>query len=86
VDNSAYIGHIVVRELIWALISGYGYTKDHVLCILEQLLRVAEFEIESPPLVWQAIGNYRKAGVDFADHLIALTVRTAGCTATFTFD
>jgi predicted nucleic-acid-binding protein len=86
VDNPAYIGHIELCELIWVLISGYGYTKDHVLRILEQLLRVAEFEIESPPLVWQAIGDYRKAGVNFADHLIALTVRTAGCTETFTFD
>jgi predicted nucleic-acid-binding protein len=54
--------------------------------ILSQLLNQEEIVIEQASIVESALRLYRQGNVDFADCLIAVSARAAGCTRTVTFD
>lgn len=82
----AFIGHIVLCELVWVLTGAYEYPKGRVVQALEQILRIAQLRVEEPQLVWQALVDYRSEEADFSDHLLARSNLKRGCEHTVTFD
>lgn len=80
------ISLVVMCELVWVLCGAYGYGKDEVADVLEQILLTAAFEVEGESLAWQALDAWRKGKADYADYLLVLSNRHAGCETTFTFD
>ena len=86
VDTPGFVAHIVLCELVWVLTSGYGYSRRDSLKVLEQMLRVAQFRIESPQIVWQALADVRARPADFSDFLLARFNKAHGCEYTATFD
>lgn len=77
---------ITLCELVWVLESAYHQTRSDVARALEQIMRTADFALEHPDQVRQAVERYRSSPADFADALIGLINEAAGCDHTLTFD
>jgi predicted nucleic-acid-binding protein len=77
---------IVLCELVWVLESGYGFDRAELAGALEAVLDAEPFEVESRELVRHAVARYREGSGGFADHLVGLRNRAAGCDVTLTFD
>ncbi len=85
-DDPGFVNRIVLCELVWVLESAYGYSKDTVAGVLDKILRTSQLKIEDPQSAWTALRQYRKGAADFADCLLGVTNRSAGCDSTATFD
>lgn len=84
--ESLYVSQPVVCELVWVLSSVYGYPKERIVDVLEQLLRTRQLSFEEPQRVREATDRFRARGGDFADQLILGACRDAGCEAVVTFE
>lgn len=85
-DEPGLVDVVVLCELVWVLEAAYGYERSVVAGVLRQLLGTAELTVPSPDQAWAAVRAYERGRADFADYLLAIRNRDAGCTATFTFD
>ena len=85
-ENPGWVDCVVLCELVWVLESAYGYTRATVVEVLRTLLTSAELRVETPDMAWSAVRSYQSAGAGFADCLIGLRNRQAGCPMTATFD
>ena len=85
-DDPGFINRIVLCELVWVLESAYGYPKDTIVAVLEKLLRTSQLKIEDAQSAWTAFRMYQKGKADYADCLLGVTNRQAGCDSTVTFD
>jgi predicted nucleic-acid-binding protein len=86
VDDPGYVNRIVLCELVWVLARGYRYDRRTIAGALEQLLNAAELQIEDREAAVDALAAYRGGQADFADCLMGLLNRAAGCEQTMTFD
>ena len=84
--DRAFIGPVVLCELVWVLRDAYDTPKADVIRTMERILDTTQFEIGSKDLVRQALDAYRTGGGDFADYLIGAMATDAGCEETATFD
>ena len=85
-DDPCRINRIVLVETAWVLQSGYGYSRQDVAAIIENILRTEIFTVENAAEAWSAIKSYRESGADFADCLIGTINRAQGFAETVTFD
>jgi predicted nucleic-acid-binding protein len=81
-----FISQVVLVEAVWVLESCYAANTQRIVEVIETLLHVESLSVESAEAVWQALRQYRSAGGDFSDALIAVLAQRAGCEATYTFD
>ena len=77
---------VVLCELVWVLRGAYRFGKQTVGDALERILDAAQFSVEDRDLVREALEAYRAGQGDFADYVLGLRNRQAGCSATATFD
>jgi len=84
--ETAYLSVVVLAELAWVLAISYGFDRSTLASTLEQLLRTVEFAVEDRDLVGEAVAEFAAGKAGFADHLIGVRNRAAGCDATATFD
>jgi predicted nucleic-acid-binding protein len=84
--SRCFVGPIVLCELTWVLREAYGLGKADLVRTLELILATRQFEIGDKDLVREALEAYRDGRADFADYLIGVTHRQAGCHRTVTFD
>ena len=85
-DESLFLNHIVLCECVWVLSYSYGFQKSAIIDVLDRLLATKQFIIEDKPSVWAAVADYRASQADFADCLIGIKNRNAGCDTTVTLD
>ncbi|MFT5133042.1 MAG: putative nucleic-acid-binding protein [Gammaproteobacteria bacterium] len=85
-ETPAFIGHIVLCELVWILESNYSLDREAISTLLERLMQVAQLIVMEPSCVWKALNDYKRSNVDFADHLLARVNEAQGCEVTVTFD
>ncbi len=85
-QRPGFIGPIVLCELVWVLETGYGHTRAELAPILWKLLAAEEFRIQARDEVVMALQAYESTTADFADALLGMQNRRAGCEATVTFD
>lgn len=85
-EQPGYLAEVVLVELAWVLSAAYGYSRGQIADVLERLLRSRELVIEHPSRSLQAVRLYRDSGADFADALIALAAKEAGCSRVMSFD
>lgn len=85
-DEPLYLNHIVLCECVWVLSYSYGLSKSALIDVLDRLLLTKQFVIEEKPVVWAAVADYRTSQADFADCLIGIKNRNAGCETTVTLD
>jgi predicted nucleic-acid-binding protein len=77
---------VVLCELVWVLSRAYRFSSLDIAGTIEKLLQTAELEIEDADTAWAALRLYRSEGADYADAVIGLCNRKAGCEVTATFD
>ncbi|MBI5379826.1 MAG: type II toxin-antitoxin system VapC family toxin [Nitrospirae bacterium] len=85
-ESPCLINRIVLCDLVWVLESAYGYPKETIAAVLEQILRTSQFQIEDLPAAWIALREYRKGRAGFADCFLGVVNRRLGCEHTATFD
>ena len=81
-----FINQVVFCELVWVLEGPYQIDKKTLILTLEKILLAKQFEIESKDEIRQALSEFKRQAVDFADALIGVKNRMAGCRTTLTFD
>lgn len=81
-----WVGQATILELFWAVTRIYRVDKAGVIRILDTLLASRDIVVESDGAVREALQLYRTGKADFADCLIAVSARAAGCSRTMTFD
>jgi len=85
-EDVAFVNHIVLCELMWVLRVRYTFSNKDLEKVVEQLLGAADVLVEDGPLVQNALDEFRLGKGDFADYLLGLKNRSAGCETTVTFD
>lgn len=85
-DVPGFLNHLVLCETLWVLEGCYRQPKGTLVKTIEQILRVAQFRVDEPQVVWQALEDYRDHQADFADYLLSRINRNRDCTTTMTFD
>lgn len=77
---------VVLCETVWVLRGAYEFDKLTVADAVERVLDAAQFSIEERDLLREALAAFRSGQADFADYVLGLRNRRAGCEATVTFD
>jgi predicted nucleic-acid-binding protein len=85
-DDPGFLSVVTVAETAWVLDRGYRFDSAAIAAAVERLLQTEVFVIEHEHEVFTAMIALREGRGSFADMLIAECGRTAGCTATVTFD
>ncbi|MGD0155052.1 MAG: type II toxin-antitoxin system VapC family toxin [Terracidiphilus sp.] len=85
-DKPGWIGLLVLAELAWTLRRLYKLDRVAIAGIIEKLLISTDIVLEARDAVRQALLLYRKSNADFADCVIAVAARVAGCSSIVTFD
>jgi predicted nucleic-acid-binding protein len=85
-DGALWLADIVLVELVWALDRVYGRSRGQIAAALTALSGNATVRLESAPALSEAVPLYAGGTCDFADCLLAVKARLAGCEAVRTFD
>jgi len=85
-QSLGFITLICLVEWVWVLRSQYRVSKLIILEWLERLLEASELAIENQAAVEEATRRFASGKSDFADYLIEIVGRSAGCRETVTFD
>jgi predicted nucleic-acid-binding protein len=85
-ERKCFINLVVLCELVWVLESAYEYGKSEIAGLLEKMLMIKQFDIDSKDIVRQATHDYRHGNADFADYLVGRINKHKGCKQTATFD
>ena len=85
-EDPGLIHPIVLCELVWVLIWGYGYDRRMVAGVVRRILSVRELRVDGAESAWRAIRLYEQGKADFADYLIGLSNQDKKAETTYTFD
>jgi predicted nucleic-acid-binding protein len=81
-----HVDTVVLCEVVWVLRSAYGFPRAMVAGALGRLLETSQLSVDERDLLREAARRYAAGGGDFADYVIGLRDRDAGCDTTLTFD
>ena len=84
--GSCYVSVVVLCEIVWVLRGAYGFARKAVLLALDRILETAGFLVEDRDFVQDALEGFRRGRGDFADYVVGVRNRAAGCRTTVTFD
>ena len=82
----AFVNRAVLLEAVWTLATGYRYSRAQLAAAIELLLAAPALMIEDRAAVETALDIFTTTRADFADCLIGVLNRRAGCATTYTFD
>ena len=85
-DGPGFVSHVVLVETVWVLESCYSADAGRIAQVVETLLHVESLVVDEADVVWRALRQFKHAGGDLADALVAALARRAGCRETYTFD
>ena len=85
-NETIFIPHIVLCELVWVLSVAYRFKREGIVGVLQQLRRGAQLVVEGADEVRRAVESYAAGSGDFADYLIAERSIANGCSVIATFD
>lgn len=81
-----FLSCVVLCETAWVLASAYDCDRKAIGSVLEKILSVKSFEIESRDAVLKAVNSCLKDRGDFPDLLIGALCEANSCATTITFD
>ena len=82
----AFVGLVVLVELVWVSQTCYGASRKDVAGIVRQVLRTRQLVVQEAETAWKALRLFESSNADFADCLIAQIASAAGCSVVMTFD
>jgi predicted nucleic-acid-binding protein len=77
---------VVLCEAVWVLRDAYDFDRATIAGTLEKVLDAAQLSIDDSAALREALTAYRAGPGDFADYVLGLRNRKAGCSTTATFD
>ena len=86
VDEPGYVSMVALAELVWVLDDVYAMSRGELYEVVQKLLEADSMVVQSSPMVWQALSDFRSGNAGLADHLIHRAGLAAGCSETVTFD
>jgi len=86
IESPGWISVIVLCEIVWVLSRAYGYDRETIQQVLQQIFQAGELAVEQQESAWSALRDYAQGSADFSDYLIAHMNHSAGCKYTVTFD
>ena len=85
-DRPGYVCREVTVELVWVLERAYGYSRQQIAMVLEQLVATEGLAIEAADDVARAAIRYRTGGAGFSDLMILAAAERTGAYPLYTFD
>lgn len=85
-DRPGYVCREVTVELVWVLERAYGFTRDRIATVLEELVATEGLVIEAAEDVAHAALRYRRDGPGFSDLMILAVAKRSGAHPLYTFD
>jgi predicted nucleic-acid-binding protein len=85
-NEPLFVPSIVFCEFVWVLRRVYKLSREEIADALDKLLESEHVVAERADETREALELYRAGPGDFADYLIGLVSRSAGCRDTVTFD
>ena len=91
-DNAAseafvvWVSDSVLVELVWTLSRAYARDRAEIVMALRALLSHASVALESVSAAMEATALFEIGPADFADCLLSVKAKNAGCTNLMTFD
>ena len=85
-ETPAFACREVVVELVWVLERAYGYSRERIATILEELVATEGLVVEAAHDVAQAAFRYRAGGAGFSDLMVLAAGRRAATLPLYTFD
>jgi len=86
VEHPAFINRIVQCEIVWVLERAYKYSREQIAHALEMIFRTRQFQVEDQEAALSALRFFRQGKADYADALMGVSNKSAGCEFTMTFD
>lgn len=85
-EQPGFVCREVVVELVWVLQRAYGFSRDRIARVLEELVISRELAFEAGDDVARAAFTYRQGGTGFSDLMIVTAAKRAGAYPLYTFD
>lgn len=85
-ERPGYVCREVAVELVWVLERAYGFPRDRIGAVLEELVATEGLAIEAAGDVARAAIRYRAGGAGFSDLMILAAVERSGARPMYTFD
>ena len=82
----AFVNHVALCGAMWVLARTYRYSRAQIAESMTTILGTPEFSVAERPSVEEALRSFEASRADFADCLIGVLNRRAGCVTTYTFD
>ena len=84
--NPGWISLASIQELVWYLDRHMKMSRADITSVLTSLESGNDLLVERPLEFNSALSLYRQTRADFADCLIAVAAKAAGCSKVVTFD
>ena len=85
-DRPGFVCREVAVELSWVLDRAYGFSRDRIATVLEELVGTEALQFEAADDVIRSAEGYRRGGAGFSDQMIVAAARRSGADALYTFD
>jgi predicted nucleic-acid-binding protein len=85
-EIAVWVSDTVLVELVWTLGRAYARERAEMVKALRALASHATVVLESPQAVRDAADAFERGPADFADCLLSVKARAAGCDQLATFD
>jgi predicted nucleic-acid-binding protein len=85
-DEPGFVSLVAMVEVVWVLLSFYGFSRQQVAGAIERMLQVKTLAVQNERQVFTAMTALREGTGAFDDALIGALGQWAGCFATLTFD
>lgn len=85
-DRPGFVCREVAVELSWVLDRAYGFSRDRIARVLEELVGTEALQFEAADDVIRSAEGYRRGGAGFSDQMIVAAARRSGADALYTFD
>lgn len=84
--ETVHVNHVVLCEFAWVLQRSKRLSRKEIADLLALLLRTRGLRIHEQEAVEEALALFGQSRCGFADCLIGVLNRRAGCSTTYSFD
>ena len=85
-EKPGYVCREVVLELVWVLERAYGFPREEIADVLEQLVSTEELVVEAGADVARAAFRYGSGEAGFSDLMILAAAERSHALPAYTFD
>ena len=85
-EEPGFVCREVLVELVWVLQRAYGFARDRIAMVLEELAASEGLVVEAADDMIRAASHYRRGKADFSDSMIVAAAGRASAYPLYTFD